>query len=95
MSSNQPPVPRYAIVISKRVRQAAAVRYPMAENKSQITRLLNQDSGVGKTTIQRILDPSTYGANAPGVDKLEAIAKALRVETYWLLMDPDKSQAPE
>lgn len=72
------------------------LRYVVAENvnrrmgevyrgRSNIVKCLAVDSGVAMSTVQRIL-AGTVGAS---IDNLEAVASALRVQTYQLLI-PDE-----
>ena len=44
-------------------------------------------SGVGRSTIQRILDPDTYGSIGPSIDTVSHIAEALDCEPHELLQD--------
>lgn len=56
---------------------------------------LARDSGVGPSTIARIVAPEIYGHHKTNVDIVERLAKALRCETYELLMErPRWTQDP-
>jgi transcriptional regulator with XRE-family HTH domain len=77
------------VVLSKRLREAMDQRYPNSPNDTQKIAKLAKEAGVGRGTIQRILDPKTHGPRSTGIEKVEQLAKALRVELSWMLTDPD------
>jgi transcriptional regulator with XRE-family HTH domain len=77
------------VILAKRLREAMEKRYPHLPNDTQRIAKLAKEADVGRGTIQRALDPETHGATSTGVDKLDKMAKALRVEAAWLLTDPD------
>jgi hypothetical protein len=47
---------------------------------------LAKESGVGRSTIQRIVDPATYAPVGPSIDVVGEIAGALGCEPYELLV---------
>jgi len=55
------------------------------KDKTDQTKALAEESGVGRSTIQRIVDPVTYGSYGPTIDTIALLARALRCESSELL----------
>lgn len=49
---------------------------------------LAKHSGVGRSTVQRVLDPDTYGPVGPSIDTVAELARALECEPHELLVPP-------
>lgn len=73
--------------LTENVRARVEARYKNQRNK---VKALAEESGVGRSTIQRVLKPDTYGSVGPSIDTLTQIANALKCEPFELL----KSDAP-
>lgn len=72
------------------------LRVTLAKNVDRLMKLKNlsqpdveNESGVGQSTISRILKQQTN----LGLDKLEAVAHALRVHPWELLVDDEEAYA--
>lgn len=70
-------------ILTEQVSRRMASRYT-GKATSHIN-LLAEESGVGRSTIQRIVDPAKYGSFGPTIDTLALLAKALRCEPKDLL----------
>jgi DNA-binding phage protein len=70
--------------LTKNVNRLVNVRY---RNSSNRVNALAKDSGVGRSTVQRILDPETYDSVGPSIDTVAQIAQALNCRPYELLVD--------
>lgn len=79
---------RAAEVLSKNVISRARERYKHASSVHGLMDSLRKESGVGRSTLQRIFDPGTYGFHGTTLDTMVKIAMALRCEVHELLMDP-------
>lgn len=73
-------------ILNENVRIRMRLRYSDQPNTTQRIRALARESGVGKSTIQRLVDPRTYGEHRTSLPVIEALAKALRCETFELLV---------
>jgi hypothetical protein len=71
-------------VITENVNRLMRARYK--DKRNQVLALA-EESGVGRSTVQRIVDPETYGSYGPTVDTMVLLAKALRCECKDLLED--------
>lgn len=63
-----------------------AVRY---KGQRDMIRAFAEESGVGRSTVQRIVDPDTYGSYGPTIDTMALMAKALRCEPHELLQETE------
>jgi hypothetical protein len=89
MPNGQAKRPKYVAhkerrLISENVTRRMNERYK--EKKNRINALA-EESGVGRSTVQRIVDPATYGSYGPTVDTMALLARALRCESKDLLDD--------
>lgn len=71
-------------ILSENVVRRMNARYKDVGNKIMA---LAEESGVGRSTIQRIAYPETYGSYGPTIDTMAQLARALRCESYDLLKD--------
>lgn len=60
------------------------LKYSHLETRTERARALSKDSGVGKNTIIRAVDP--LDATSIGIDLVEKLAKGLDVMPYQLLI---------
>jgi transcriptional regulator with XRE-family HTH domain len=84
-------IERYKFILARRVQDAMDKHYFGLRSQTQKIERLAKESGVGRPTVQRILDPETHGTYSPGLTKVDKIAKALKVPLPYLLTDPDYS----
>lgn len=87
---------RAAKVLAWNVRERMNARYRSERSESAKIRRLAEESGVGRSTIQRIVNPDTYKVHRTTLDKIVYLAMALRCETHELLMEHyDDENAPQ
>jgi hypothetical protein len=87
---------RAAKVLAWNVRDRMNARYRSERSESARIRRLAEESGVGRSTIQRIVNPDTYKVHRTTLDKIVYLAMALRCETHELLMEHyDDENAPQ
>lgn len=79
---------RMKTVVANNVKERMRLRYRTARSENAMITALAEESGVGRSTIQRVLDPLTYGSHKTTIDTVARLAMALRCETYELLMEP-------
>src|SRR5262245_14333644 len=80
MVAGQPKSPKYVAhrerrLLTLNVKMRMEQRYKGKRNKILA---FSEESGVGRSTIQRIVDPETYGSYGPTIDTMALMAKALR-----------------
>jgi hypothetical protein len=83
----RPKEPKYVAryerrLVTENVVRRMDARYRHSPNK--VTSLA-EESGVGRSTIQRIVDPDTYGSYGCSIDTLALLARALKCEAHDLL----------
>src|SRR5262245_59320735 len=66
-------------IVSENVKTRMEIRY---KGRSNMVLALAEESGVGRSTVQRIVDPQTYGSYGPNVDTMDLLARALRCEAH-------------
>jgi hypothetical protein len=89
MPKGQPKRPKYVAHKERRILGENVTRLMKARYKDKTDRItaLAEESGVGRSTIQRIVDPVTYGSYGPTVDTIALLARALRCESSDLLQE--------
>lgn len=79
--------------LSKNVKRRMSARYASERSESAQIRALATESGVGRSTIQRVLDYETYGLHRTTLDVVAKLAMALRCEAWELLKDGTEDDA--
>lgn len=81
--------------LARNVRARMRARYKSARSDNGMIELLKQESGVGRSTIQRVLDPAKYGYHGTTLETIVKLAMALRCEADSLIKVDDDDETPD